>query len=116
KMFKTVKPVIDSFGIIQPVDRKNDLLVVKVFFNTGTNANYSFINTGIPEFFIIDTNWKLIDLHHPASIVHRIELAFYLQYHFSRLNEMLHIIMRMKSNKVGAHHSLHQLFFPFSRQ
>src|SRR6266498_4387928 len=99
-MFEAIKTIINSFGIIQPVNRKNNFLVIKFFFYAGANTNHGFVNTGSTKFLIINTNRKLVGLHHSASIINSIELAFYLQNHFSRLNEMLHIIMRMKTNQV----------------
>src|SRR5436305_15037509 len=85
----SIQPVINPFGIVQPVNRKNDLLVIKLFLQALTDTYNIFIKTGIPEFLVIYSNREKICFNKPVLELYIIELVFYLQYHFRRLNEIL---------------------------
>src|SRR5690349_14851334 len=97
KLLKRLQPVVDTLGIIQAVERKNNFLSIEPLFKRYSNSCYCIICNGVPEFLVVDTNRKKISLYKTSIEINIIVLRLRLQHHLYRMNKVLHIIVGVKT-------------------
>src|SRR5690606_24135564 len=101
-----------AFGVVEAVDRKYDLSVFKVFEYFFSFMNGGRILRGLMKDIVIDAKRKDVHFDDPVGQGDSPVLVIVSFHHAYRLQEMLNVFMRMKSDHVGPQHAVDDGILP----
>src|SRR4051812_31322446 len=110
-----LQPVHEPFRVVLPVNRENNFLISKSSFELIDLLIHTRIISGT-KLFIVHSNRKQIRFYQAVFIVQEIKVIIYFDEHFHRLDEMLHVFMRMETDKICTHHTCQERCLPIGRQ
>src|SRR5690606_22487377 len=113
KSLKAGKSVSNPFCIVEPVNRKDDLLVVKVVADLFKLFDYFRVGVRVVKFFKVNSQRKHFSFDDPFSHQYIPELTIVAVDHLHCFQEVLNVLMCMKPDEVGAEHPANDFLLPW---
>src|SRR5690606_201834 len=114
EFFETPQPVCYPFGIVETIDRENDLASREVPLNFLPDLNGGRLMDGLVKKVIVDAQGEQVNFNGPVPQCNPTKLMVMPHHHAHRLKKMLYVFVRMKSDEIRAQQTSDEFLLPLT--